>query len=220
MLFYSGTKGYIGDVDDGNTEMDFLPEERDRGITIASAATTFGWNEHTFNLIDTPGHVDFTIEVERALRVLDGAVTVLDAVAGVEAQTVTVWRQADKFNIPRLVFVNKMDREGADFARSVSMLKSKLNVVPAVVQVPIGSAGEFNGVLDLIRCQHVSWDQADEGKTMVVSEVTEGSEHWDTLIEHREQLVDVLADHNLDLAEVVFLRANTNTASYRDHRQP
>ena len=148
VLYYTGRSYKIGEVHDGNATMDWMEQEQERGITITSAATTCHWNDHRINIIDTPGHVDFTIEVERSLRVLDGAVAVFDSVAGVEPQSETVWRQADKYKVPRICFVNKMDRIGADFYRCVSMIVDRLGAVPLVTQLPIGSESEFVGVVD------------------------------------------------------------------------
>src|SRR2546425_2154717 len=147
ILFYTGITYKIGEVHDGTAVMDWMEQEQERGITITSAATTCFWRDNRINIIDTPGHVDFTAEVERSLRVLDGAVAVFDAVAGVEPQSETVWRQADKYRVPRICFVNKMDRIGADFARSVAMIRDRLDAVPAVVQLPIGAEGPFRGCI-------------------------------------------------------------------------
>src|SRR4249919_1934403 len=143
ILYYTGKAYKIGEVHEGTAQMDWMAQERERGITITSAATTCEWAGHRINIIDTPGHVDFTVEVERSLRVLDGGVVVFDAVAGVEPQSETVWRQADKYSVPRFCFVNKMDRTGADFERCVSMIRDRLDAVTAVVQLPIGSESEF-----------------------------------------------------------------------------
>ena len=145
ILYYTGKTYKIGEVHEGAAVMDHMAQEQERGITITSAATTAFWNDHRINIIDTPGHVDFTIEVERSLRVLDGAVAVFDSVAGVEPQTETVWRQANKYNVPRMCFVNKMDRTGANFFRTVEMIESRLEATPAVIQLPIGSEGDFAG---------------------------------------------------------------------------
>src|ERR1700686_2907051 len=142
--------------------MDWMPQEQERGITITSAATSCEWKGHRINIIDTPGHVDFTVEVERSLRVLDGAVAVFDAVAGVEPQTETVWRQANKYSVPRFCFVNKMDRVGADFERCVSMIRDRLDAVTAVVQLPIGSESEFRGVIDLVQMRAIVWPLNDD----------------------------------------------------------
>ncbi|KAG3160610.1 Elongation factor G [Phytophthora cactorum] len=157
MLFYSGAIRRMGEVHDGDATMDFMPQERERGITIGAAAISFPWREHHINLIDTPGHVDFTIEVERAIRVLDGAVAVLDGVAGVEAQTETVWEQADRYKVPRIAFVNKLDREGASFIRSCESIEMRFGVQTLCVQLPVGEEAEFEGLLDLVDMQLVRW---------------------------------------------------------------
>src|SRR4051812_37530481 len=161
ILFYTGANHRIGDVNDGNTVMDYDPQERARGITINSAATTVFWNGAQINLIDTPGHIDFNIEVNRSLRVLDGAIVVFDGVAGVEPQTETNWRLADKYRVPRIAFVNKLDRVGADFARVVAMMEARLGVVALPVQVPIGAEGDFRGVVDLLRMRALVWERDD-----------------------------------------------------------
>ena len=157
ILYYTGRSYKIGEVHDGNATMDWMEQEQERGITITSAATTCFWNDHRINIIDTPGHVDFTIEVERSLRVLDGAVAVFDSVAGVEPQSETVWRQADRYNVPRVCFVNKMDRVGADYFRCVDMIADRLGAQPLVIQLPIGSETDFAGVIDLITMEAVTW---------------------------------------------------------------
>ena len=151
ILFYTGRIHKIGEIDDGTTTLDWMEQERERGITITAAATTCFWKDHRLNLIDTPGHVDFTVEVERSLKVLDGAVLVFCGVGGVEPQSETVWRQADKYRVPRIAFVNKMDRTGADFDRCVRMIAERLGTNPAVIQVPIGKEDRFEGVVDLLR---------------------------------------------------------------------
>ena len=156
-MYYTGRSYKIGEVHDGNATMDWMEQEQERGITITSAATTCEWNDHRINIIDTPGHVDFTIEVERSLRVLDGAVAVFDSVAGVEPQSETVWRQADKYNVPRICFVNKMDRIGANFDRCVEMIDDRLGATPLVLQLPIGSEADFVGIVDLIKYKAVIW---------------------------------------------------------------
>jgi elongation factor G len=162
ILYYTGKSHKIGEVHDGAATMDWMEQEQERGITITSAATTTFWEgrdgkKRRFNIIDTPGHVDFTIEVERSLRVLDGAIALLDANAGVEPQTETVWRQADKYHVPRMIFVNKMDKIGADFYRSVEMIEERLGATPAVVQLPVGSENDFAGVVDLIEMKALIW---------------------------------------------------------------
>src|ERR671928_65784 len=157
ILFYTKKIHRMGEVHEGSATMDWMPQEQERGITITSAATTCFWQDHRINIIDTPGHVDFTIEVERSLRVLDGAVAVFDSVAGVEPQSETVWRQADKYGVPRLCFVNKMDRIGADFYRCVDMIIDRLGATPLVLSLPIGVESEFKGVVDLVTMQGVTW---------------------------------------------------------------
>src|SRR5579871_5371990 len=158
VLYYTGRTYKIGEVHEGAAVMDHMVQEQERGITITSAATTAQWRDCQVNIIDTPGHVDFTVEVERSLRVLDGAVAVFDAVAGVEPQSETVWRQANKYNVPRICFVNKMDRVGADFERCVQMIRERLDCVPAVIQLPIGAESEFRGVIDLLGMQALVWE--------------------------------------------------------------
>ena len=192
ILYYTGVSHKIGEVHDGAATMDWMEQEQERGITITSAATTCFWNDKRINIIDTPGHVDFTIEVERSLRVLDGAVAVFDSVAGVEPQSETVWRQANKYDVPRMCFVNKMDRTGADFFRCVEMIKDRLGSVPLVLQLPIGSEAEYKGVVDLLKMQAIVWkdealgaeyeyvdipadlaDQAEEYHSMMVEAAVE-----------------------------------------------
>ncbi|MBM10285.1 MAG: elongation factor G [Magnetovibrio sp.] len=163
ILYYTGKSYKIGEVHDGNATMDWMEQEQERGITITSAATTAEWKDHRVNIIDTPGHVDFTIEVERSLRVLDGAVAVFDSVAGVEPQSETVWRQADKYNVPRICFINKMDRIAADFYRCVDMISDRLGAVPLVMQLPVGAESEFLGVIDLLSMKAIIWDDESLG---------------------------------------------------------
>eukprot|EP00501_MAST-03F_sp_TOSAG23-6_P001028 GSMAST32.ASY1.ANO1.1070.1 assembled CDS len=157
MLFYSGSVITAGNVDHGDTVTDFMPQERERGITIASAAISFDWKKHQINLIDTPGHVDFTYEVERSLRVLDGAVTIIDAVAGVQAQTLTVWRQAKRQFIPRVIFVNKIDREGANLQHVLSTMRDRLGFIPLVTQLPVGEGSNFRAIVDLVTMELIEW---------------------------------------------------------------
>ena len=171
ILFYTGITYKIGEVHDGGAVMDWMDQEQERGITITSAATTTSWKGHKINIIDTPGHVDFTVEVERSLRVLDGAVAVFDGVAGVEPQTEQVWRQAEKYHVPRMCFVNKLDRTGANFFRCVDMMVERLGATPLVLQIPIGAEGDFIGVVDLLQMRALTWrgetvkgeDYADRG---------------------------------------------------------
>ena len=163
ILYYTGKSHKIGEVHDGAATMDWMEQEQERGITITSAATTCFWNDHRINIIDTPGHVDFTIEVERSLKVLDGAVAVFDGVAGVEPQSETVWRQADKYKVPRICFVNKLDRTGADFFRCVDMIKDRLGAKPLVMQIPIGIEASLQGVVDLVKMKAIVWKNEDLG---------------------------------------------------------
>ena len=163
ILYYTGKSHKIGEVHDGAATMDWMEQEQERGITITSAATTCFWREHRINIIDTPGHVDFTIEVERSLKVLDGAVAVFDGVAGVEPQSETVWRQADKYKVPRICFVNKLDRTGADFFRCVEMIKDRLGAKPLVLQIPIGIEASLQGVVDLVKMKAIVWKNEDLG---------------------------------------------------------
>jgi len=172
ILFYTGINYKIGEVHEGAATMDWMEQEQERGITITSAATTCHWKDHMINIIDTPGHVDFTVEVERSLRVLDGAVAVFDGVAGVEPQSETVWRQADRYNVPRICFVNKLDRTGASFDRCVEMIKSRLNATPLVLQIPIGLEGDFSGLVDLISMKALVWPgETKKGEDYVVEEI-------------------------------------------------
>jgi len=171
ILFYTGRLHRMGEVHEGAATMDFMEQEKERGITITSAATTCYWDDHRINIIDTPGHVDFTVEVERSLRVLDGAIALFCAVGGVEPQSETVWRQADKYNVPRIGFVNKMDRTGADFENVLEMMKDRLNATPIPLQIPIGSGDMFRGVIDLIRNQAVVWDEESQGMKWDVLEI-------------------------------------------------
>jgi len=171
ILYYTGKSYKIGEVHEGTATMDWMEQEQERGITITSAATTCFWNDHRINIIDTPGHVDFTIEVERSLRVLDGAVTVFDSVAGVEPQSETVWRQADKYGVPRICFVNKMDRIGADFYRCVDMIVDRLGAKPLVIHLPIGSESEFAGIVDLVAMKGIIWKDESLGAEFVVGDI-------------------------------------------------
>ena len=171
ILFYTGVTHRMGEVHEGQAVMDWMAQEQERGITITSAATTCYWKDYRINIIDTPGHVDFTIEVERSLRVLDGVVAVFDAVAGVEPQSETVWRQADRYGVPRLAFVNKMDRVGADLSRCVNMLKERLKANPVLVQLPLGEAERFKGLIDLIAMNAIVYDEAALGTEFKVSEI-------------------------------------------------
>ncbi|MEB4590573.1 elongation factor G [Candidatus Thiothrix sp. Deng01] len=199
ILFYTGVSHKIGEVHDGAATMDWMEQERERGITITSAATTCFWSgmdeqfpQHRINIIDTPGHVDFTIEVERSLRVLDGAVFVLCAVGGVQPQSETVWRQANKYHVPRMAFVNKMDRSGANFLRVYEQLKAKLNANPVPLQLPIGAEEHFSGVVDLIRMKAIMWNEADKGVTYQAVDIP--ADMVDSCREWRERMVEAAAE--------------------------
>jgi elongation factor G len=200
ILFYTGINYKLGEVHEGAATMDWMPQEQERGITITSAATTTEWNGTRINIIDTPGHVDFTVEVERSLRVLDGAVAVFDAVAGVEPQTETVWRQADKYGVPRMCFVNKMDRIGADFYRCVDMIRDRLDATTAVVQLPIGAESEFRGVVDLLGMQAMVWtDEAAKGEKFDLVDIPDHLR--DEADNYRHELVDTLSNFDDDITE-------------------
>jgi elongation factor G len=200
ILFYTGINYKIGEVHEGAATMDWMAQEQERGITITSAATTCQWEGHTINIIDTPGHVDFTVEVERSLRVLDGAVAVFDAVAGVEPQSETVWRQADKYNVPRICFVNKMDRVGAEFHRTVDMMVTRLNAVPLPVQLPWGVEADFKGVIDLVWNRALLW--TGEGKGEAYEMVDIPADHAEVTREWREKLIETLAENDDELMEM------------------
>lgn len=223
VLYYTGLTHKIGEVHDGAATTDWMEQEQERGITITSAAVTTFWNYPTeqgelianstnsyqINIIDTPGHVDFTVEVERSLRVLDGAVALLCAVAGVQPQTETVWRQADKYSVPRIVFVNKMDRAGADFFKAVRELKEKINAKPLPIQIPIGAEDTFKGVVDLIKMQGIIWNEEDKGKTYQIvpipADLQEEVEEW------RNNLLETVAEADDELMEKYFSDPNTIT---------
>ena len=192
ILYYTGINYKLGEVHEGTATMDWMVQEQERGITITSAATTCLWRDHRVNIIDTPGHVDFTIEVERSLRVLDGAVAVFCSVGGVEPQTETVWRQADKYGVPRLAFVNKMDRLGADFFRVVQMIQDRLGARPAVVQLPIGAEEKFAGIVDLISMRAVVWEDESLGAKFHEEPIPEGMKAQAD--EYREKLLEIIAD--------------------------
>ncbi|XP_059132248.1 ribosome-releasing factor 2, mitochondrial isoform X1 [Peromyscus eremicus] len=206
ILYYSGYTRALGDVDDGDTVTDFMAQERERGITIQSAAVTFDWKGYRVNLIDTPGHVDFTLEVERCLRVLDGAVAVFDASAGVEAQTLTVWKQADKHKIPRICFLNKMDKTGASFNYAVESIREKLKAKPLILQLPIGEAKTFKGVVDVVNKEKLLWNSnSDDGKDFERKPLLEASdpELLKETIEARNALIEQVADLDDEFADLV-----------------
>ena len=206
VLFYTGLSHKIGEVHDGAAVMDWMEQEQERGITITSAATTCFWqgmnqqyDQHRINIIDTPGHVDFTIEVERSLRVLDGAVVVFCGTAGVEPQSETVWRQANRYEVPRIVFVNKMDRDGADFIRVVDQIRERLGSTPVVMQLAIGAEKDFKGIIDLVQMKAIYWNEDDQGLSYTVEDIPDDlaadAEHW------REELVECAAEANEELME-------------------
>ncbi|MGW4958522.1 elongation factor G [Nonomuraea angiospora] len=201
ILFYTGINYKIGEVHEGAATMDWMEQEQERGITITSAATTCEWIGHTINIIDTPGHVDFTIEVERSLRVLDGAVAVFDGVAGVEPQSETVWRQADRYDVPRICFVNKMDRVGAEFHRCVDMMISRLGATPAVIQLPWGVEADFKGVIDLIKMKGYLWS-AEAAKGEMYDTVDIPADHAEAAREWRDRLIETVAENDDELMEL------------------
>lgn len=204
VLFYTGVSHKLGEVHDGAATMDWMEQEQERGITITSAATTCFWSgmaknypEHRINIIDTPGHVDFTIEVERSLRVLDGACTVFCAVGGVQPQTETVWRQANKYKVPRLAFVNKMDRSGANFNRVQEQIKSRLKALPVPIQLPIGAEDKFEGIVDLIKLKAIYWDEASQGMRYDERDVPE--DMLDSVKAARESMIESAAEASEEL---------------------
>lgn len=206
ILFYTGVSHKLGEVHDGAATMDWMAQEQERGITITSAATTCFWNgmqhnypQHRINIIDTPGHVDFTIEVERSMRVLDGAVMVYDSVGGVQPQSETVWRQANKYKVPRLAFVNKMDRIGADFFRVRKMMIERLKANPVPIVIPIGAEDHFRGVVDLVRMKAILWDEASQGMNFSFEEIP--AELRDSAQEWRENMIEAAAEASEELME-------------------
>ncbi len=199
ILYYTGKSHKMGEVHDGEAVMDWMPQEQRRGITITSAVTTCPWKGHEIHLIDTPGHVDFTIEVERSLRVSDGSIAVFDAVSGVEPQSETVWHQADKYRVPRLTFINKMDRIGADFLGTIDMMKDKLGAQPAVIQLPWGREDGFQGIIDLIQMKAIFWDEGTLGATF--QEISIPEELLPEARKYHEQLIETLAERNDSLME-------------------
>jgi len=210
VLFYTGLSHKIGEVHDGAATMDWMEQEQERGITITSAATTCFWkgmngqfDDHRINIIDTPGHVDFTIEVERSLRVLDGAVLVLCGSSGVQPQTETVWRQMEKYSVPRIVFVNKMDRTGASFLSVIEQMKTRLNANAVPIHLAIGAEEDFQGVIDLIKMKAINWNEADQGMTFtyedIPADMQEEAEEWrENLIAEASEASDELMDKYLE----------------------
>jgi elongation factor G len=199
ILYYTGKSYKIGEVHDGEAVMDWMQDEQERGITITSAVTACEWHNSTIQIIDTPGHVDFTVEVERALRILDGAIGVFCAVGGVEPQSETVWRQADRYCVPRLAFINKMDRVGADFFGAVDSMKEKLGANPVMLQLPMGSEDAFDGVIDLLRMKQITWDEASKGQEYFVDDIS--GEFEAQAEEYREKMLEAIADLDDDIME-------------------
>jgi elongation factor G len=210
ILYYTGVSHKIGEVHEGTATMDWMEQEQERGITITSAATTCSWQDHRINIIDTPGHVDFTIEVERSLRVLDGAVAVFCSVGGVEPQSETVWRQADKYGVPRLAFINKMDRVGADFFRGVSMIRERLKANPVPIQLPVGKEDTYTGVIDLVEMKAIIWDEESLGAKYRVEEIA--GPDLELAQEYQEKMIEELASHDDSLMEK-YLAGETLTAA-------
>ena len=222
ILFYTGITYKVGEVHEGTAVMDWMEQEQERGITITSAATTCFWRDHRINIIDTPGHVDFTVEVERSLRVLDGACAVFDAVSGVEPQSETVWRQADKYRVPRICFVNKMDRVGADFKETLSQIESKLQGNPVAIQLPIGAEDKFIGVVDLVRMKALTYQDETMGADYVVGEIPadmleEAKQYREKLIEKVSEVDDKLLEKYLH-GEAITRRRNQGRAAQAHHR--
>ena len=213
ILYYTGKTYKIGEVHEGGAVMDHMIQEQERGITITSAATTAFWRDHRINIIDTPGHVDFTVEVERSLRVLDGAVAVFDSVAGVEPQTETVWRQANKYKVPRMCFINKMDRTGANFYRTLDMIKDRLQAVPAVLQLPYGGESEFKGLIDIVKMKAVVWDGDEKDSTY--SDVDIPAEYLDKAKQYRAELLDIVASEDEVLMEKYLEEGDLGEAELR-----
>ena len=198
ILYYTGRTHKLGEVHEGAATMDWMAQEQERGITITSAATTAEWRDHRINIIDTPGHVDFTVEVERSLRVLDGAVAVFDSVAGVQPQSETVWRQADRYGVPRISFINKMDRTGADFFAAVQSLRDRLGATAVCVQIPVGEEEHHRGVVDLVEMNSITYDD-DLGESFTVGEIP--AELVELAREHHHALIDAVAEYDDELME-------------------
>ena len=213
ILFYTGKTHKIGEVHEGAATMDWMVQEQERGITITSAATTCFWKDHRIQIIDTPGHVDFTVEVERSLRVLDGAVAVFCAVGGVEPQSETVWRQADTYGVPRIAYINKMDRTGADFFNVVDMMKDRLATKPALLQLPIGAEDTFHGIIDLVEMNAVFFNEDDKGINPTVGEIP--AELRDDAELYRDELLEVAAEFDDALMEKVLEEEPSPSTSSR-----
>nr|WP_306304186.1 GTP-binding protein [Desulfosarcina cetonica] len=205
VLYYTGRSHKIGEVHDGEAVMDWMVDEQERGITITSAVTTCQWKGRDIQVIDTPGHVDFTIEVERSLRVLDGAVGVFCAVGGVEPQSETVWRQADRYKVPKIAFVNKLDRIGADYFGAIQMMRDRLHANPLILQIPIGSEDSFSGVVDLIEMKQIRWDEDTLGASFSIGEID--ADLKDDADMYREQLLETLAETDDGIMEAYLAEA-------------
>ena len=211
VLYYTGRSHKIGEVHDGEAVMDWMPDEQERGITITSAVTTCHWANTEIHIIDTPGHVDFTIEVERSLRVLDGAIGVFSAVEGVEPQSETVWRQADKYKVPKIAFINKLDRIGADFFGTVNMIEDRLKAYPLILQLPVGSEDDFNAIIDLIRMKQIVWDEDTLGAAFEEQEIP--AELETTAAEYRDKLLESVAEFDDDIMEAYLAETPVDTAA-------
>ncbi len=209
ILYYTGRSYKIGEVHDGEAVMDWMPDEQARGITITSAVTTCQWKDHEIQIIDTPGHVDFTIEVERSLRVLDGAIGVFCAVGGVQPQSETVWHQADKYHVPKIAFINKMDRIGANFFGTIDMMKERLNANPLILQLPVGKEDDFSGVIDLIDMKQILWDDESLGATFNIDDIRE--DLFEEAKLYREKLIETLADQDDDIMEAYLAEEEIST---------
>jgi len=214
ILYYTGRSHKMGEVHDGEATMDWMPDEQERGITITSAVTTCQWKGAEIQLIDTPGHVDFTIEVERSLRVLDGAVGVFCAVGGVEPQSETVWRQADKYHVPKIAFINKLDRIGADFFGTVRMMEEKLHAKPLIIQLPLGIEDTFSGVIDLINMKQIVWDADSLGETYTSEDIS--SEYLEKAEEYREKMIETVAENDDGIADAYLSEAEISVESLQD----
>jgi elongation factor G len=213
ILYYTGRSHKIGEVHDGEAVMDWMPEEQERGITITSAVTTCQWLGHTINIIDTPGHVDFTIEVERSLRVLDGAIGVFCAVGGVEPQSETVWHQADRYGVPKIAFINKLDRPGASFETAVEMIRERLGAVPLVLQLPWGQEEQFQGVIDLIKMRALVWNEEDLGATF--EEIAIPEDYQEASVKQRERIMELVADMDDSIMEKYLAEEEIDTQALK-----
>ena len=213
ILYYTGKSYKIGEVHEGTATMDWMEQEQERGITITSAATTCFWNDHRINIIDTPGHVDFTIEVERSLRVLDGAVACFDGVAGVEPQSETVWRQAEKYKVPRMCFINKLDRTGANFEMCVDMIKDRLGARPAVLYLPIGIEGGFKGLVDLVENRAIIWLEESLGAKFEYQDIP--ADLADKAAVARSELIEMAVEQDDDLMEAYLEGTEPTTAQLK-----